>query len=429
LLHFLVAGVSHNSAPIERLQRLAINRRSLSDLIQQGTLLVGDIAILSTCNRTELYSYNPNKKAGERQLLEFLEIIDQRLESGDAPLSPYVYSLSDDDAIRHLFRVTSGLDALVLGEPEIAGQVAHALRAAGEANSISPHLSRLFHHAIRTSRKVRSSTDIGRARVSVSSIGVDLLTRSVGLLEKHSVLVVGAGETGMQAARALRRNGVGEIIVTSRRRERAIEAAAELGSKYVDFDDIHSALLTVDAVVSCTGAESSIISTDMVRDAMAERDGRDLFFLDVALPADVEAGVRELSGVTVFGLGDLTEIAEVHRNERAHAADDAEAIIEKELHHFKELLVGAASEPLIRALGEQADGMREVEMARALKRLPGLSDEDRAVIEAMSRSIVKKLLADPIAYLRTSDDLESSSAVARAFDLQGDPDSQSSESR
>ena len=428
-MHFLVAGVSHNSAPIERLQRLAINRRSLSDLIQQGTLLVGDIAILSTCNRTELYSYNPNKKAGERQLLEFLEIIDQRLESGDAPLSPYVYSLSDDDAIRHLFRVTSGLDALVLGEPEIAGQVAHALRAAGEANSISPHLSRLFHHAIRTSRKVRSSTDIGRARVSVSSIGVDLLTRSVGLLEKHSVLVVGAGETGMQAARALRRNGVGEIIVTSRRRERAIEAAAELGSKYVDFDDIHSALLTVDAVVSCTGAESSIISTDMVRDAMAERDGRDLFFLDVALPADVEAGVRELSGVTVFGLGDLTEIAEVHRNERAHAADDAEAIIEKELHHFKELLVGAASEPLIRALGEQADGMREVEMARALKRLPGLSDEDRAVIEAMSRSIVKKLLADPIAYLRTSDDLESSSAVARAFDLQGDPDSQSSESR
>jgi glutamyl-tRNA reductase len=422
LLHFLVAGVSHNSAPIERLQRLAINRQSLSGLIQQGTLLVGDIAILSTCNRTELYTYNADKEVGERQLLEFLEIIDQRLEPGAPPLSPYVYSLSDDDAIRHLFRVTSGLDALVLGEPEIAGQVALALRVAGESNSISHHVSRLFHHALRTSRKVRSSTDIGRARVSVSSIGVDLLTRSVGSLEDHSVLVVGAGETGMQAARALRRNGVGEIIVTSRRSERAIEAAAELGSKYVEFDDIHSALRTVDAVVTCTAAESSIISTEMVRDAMAERDGRGLFFLDVALPADVEAGVREISGVTVFGLGDLTEIAEVHRNERAHAADDAEAIIESELHHFKELLVGAASEPLIRALGEQTDGMREAEMARALKRLPGLSDEDRAVIDAMSRAIVKKLLADPIAYLRTSDDLESSSAVARAFDLPEDLD-------
>ena len=199
-MNFLVAGVSHNSAPIERLQRLAINRRSLADLTQQGTLIVGDIAILSTCNRTELYSYNQDKEVGERQLLDFLEIIDQRLEPGATPLSPYVYSLSGDDAIRHLFRVTAGLDALVLGEPEIAGQVAHALRAAGEANSISPHLSRLFHHAIRTSRKVRSSTDIGRARVSVSSIGVDLLTRSVGSLEDHSVLVVGAGETGMQAA-------------------------------------------------------------------------------------------------------------------------------------------------------------------------------------------------------------------------------------
>jgi glutamyl-tRNA reductase len=422
-LHFLVAGVSHNSAPIERLQRLAINRRSLPDLIQQGTLLVGDIAILSTCNRTELYSYNADKELGERQLMEFLEIIDQRLESGTAPLAPYVYSLSGDDAIRHLFRVTSGLDALVLGEPEIAGQVAFALRMAGESNSISPHLSRLFHHAIRTSRKVRSTTDIGRARVSVSSIGVDLLTRSLGSLEDHSVLVVGAGETGMQAARALRRNGVGDIVVTSRRSERAIEAAAELGSKYVEFDDIHEALLTVDAVVTCTAAESSIISTDMVTKAMAGRDGRGLFFLDVALPADVEAGVREISDVTVFGLGDLTEIAEVHRSGRAHAADDAETIIASELTHFKELLVGAASEPLIRALGEQADGMREAEMARALKRLPDMSDADRAVIEAMSRSIVKKLLADPIAYLRTSDDLESSSAVARAFDLSEDSNS------
>ena len=426
-MNFLVAGVSHNSAPIERLQRLAINRRSLPDLIQQGTLIVGDIVILSTCNRTELYSCNPDKEVGERQLLEFLEIIDQRLEPGSAPLSPYVYSLSGDDAIRHLFRVTSGLDALVLGEPEIAGQVAHALRVAGEAKSISPHLSRLFHHAIRTSRKVRSSTDIGRARVSVSSIGVDLLTRAVGSLEDHSVLVVGAGEAGMQAARALRRNGVGEIIVTSRRRERAIEAAAELGSKYVDFDDIHTALLTVDAVVTCTAAESSIISTKMVREAMDERDGRALFFLDVALPPDVEASVRELDGVTVFGLGDLTEIAEVHRNERAHAADAAEAIIESELLHFNDLLVGAASEPLIKALGERADTMREAEMARALKRLPGLSDADRAVIDSMSRAIVKKLLADPIAYLRTSDDLESSSAVARAFDLPEDPDNESTD--
>jgi len=419
-LHFLVAGVSHNSAPIERLQRLAINRRSLPDLIQQGTLHAGDIAILSTCNRTEIYSYNPDKEAGERQLLEFLEIIDQRLDPGAAPLSPYVFSLSDDEAIRHLFRVTSGLDALVLGEPEIVGQVSYALRAAGEAKSISPHLSRLFHHAIRTSRKVRSSTDIGRARVSVSSIGVDLLTRSLGSLEDHSVLVVGAGETGMQAARALRRNGVGDIIVTSRRSDRAMEAAAELGSNYVDFEDIQSTLKTVDAIVTCTAAETSIISTEIVRDAMSARDGRGLFFLDLAMPADVEAGVREISGVTVFGLGDLTEIAEVHRNERRNAADDAETIVEDELQHFKELLVGAASEPLIKALGEQADSMREAEMARALKRLPNLTDADRAVIDAMSRAIVKKLLADPIAYLRETDDLESSSAVARAFDLPED---------
>jgi glutamyl-tRNA reductase len=420
-LKFLVAGVSHNTAPIERLQRLAINRRALPELLHQGTLQVGDIAILSTCNRTEIYSTAAAAGGGHGEMLEFLEIVDHRLEPGAESLAPYVYAYSGDAAIRHLFRVTSGLDALVLGEPEIAGQVSYALRAAGEAGTVSPALSRLFHHAIRTSRKVRNNTDIGRAHVSVSSIGVDLLKRSAGSLDGMTVLVVGAGETGLQAARALRRNGASRIVVTSRRAHKAAEVAAELGGTDVPFGSIPAALAEADALVTCTAAETSVISADVIRTAVDGRE-RGLFILDLALPGDVDALARDIPGVTLFGLGDLKGIAEEHRSERRDAAVDAEAIIESEVARFKELLTGAESEPLIRALGERAESLRSVEVARALKRLGHLQTADEQVIEAMSRAIVKRLLADPIAYLRETDDVESSSAVAKAFDLPADSD-------
>ncbi len=416
-MHFLVAGVSHNSAPMERLQRLAISHRALPELIQQGTLHLGDVVILSTCNRTEIYSVADDRDLGLGRLMEFLEQIDARLEPGADSLTPYVYTLSDDEAIQHLFRVAAGLDALVLGEPEIAGQVSHALRSAGEASSVSPQLSRLFHHALRTSRKVRRSTAIGQSRVSVSSIGVDLLERGIGGLSGHTVLIVGAGDTGVQAARALKRNGVSDLMVVSRRVERAELLASELGGSHLSFDEMPDAIARVDAVVTCTASEIPIVSSAMVGAAMTARPDRPLFLLDLAMPPDVEPEAGEIPGVTLYGLDALTGIADEHRSERQAAAEHAEGIIDREVEHFKELLVGAESEPLIRALGERAESVRSEELARALRRISSLADDDREVIDAMTRAIVKKLLADPISYLRELEDLESASAVAKAFDL------------
>ena len=420
-MHFLVAGISHNSAPVERLQRLAINRRALPELLHQGALHLGDVVILSTCNRTEIYSVAENRDPGINRILEFLEIIDERLEPGADPLSPYVYTLTDDDAIRHLFRVAAGLDALVLGEPEIAGQVSQALRAAGEASSVSPRLSKLFHHALRTNRKVRRNTAIGQSRVSVSSIGVDLLERGVGGLKGHTVLIVGAGETGVQAARALKRNGVSDILVASRRTERAADLASELGGTHLTLHEMPAAIAGVDAVVTCTASEYPIVSATDVKIAMDARPDRPLFMLDLAMPPDVESDVSQISGVTLYGLEALTDIADEHRSERQAAAELAEGIIDGEVKHFKELLIGTESEPLIRALGERAEAVRSEELARALRRLQSLQDDDREIIDAMTRAIVKKLLADPITYLRELEDLESASAVARAFDLPEEP--------
>ncbi|MCH7734512.1 MAG: glutamyl-tRNA reductase [Chloroflexi bacterium] len=420
-MHFLVAGVSHNSAPVERLQRLAINRKALPELLHQGALHLGDVVILSTCNRTEIYSVAENRDPGINRILEFLEIIDERLEPGTDPLSPYVYTLTDDDAIRHLFRVASGLDALVLGEPEIVGQVSQALRAAGEASSVSPRLSKLFHHALRTNRKVRRNTAIGQSRVSISSIGVDLLERGVGGLKGHTVLIVGAGETGVQAARALKRNGVSDILVASRRPESAANLASELGGTHLTLEEMPAAIAGVDAVVTCTASEYPIVSAADVKIAMDARPDRPLFMLDLAMPPDVESGVGQISGVTLYGLEALTGIANEHRSERQAAAELAEGIIDGEVEHFKELLIGTESEPLIRALGERAEAVRSEELARALRRIQSLQDDDREIIDAMTRAIVKKLLADPISYLRELEDMESASAVAKAFDLPEEP--------
>lgn len=416
-MHFLVAGVSHNSAPVERLQRLSINRRALPELLHQGALHLGDVVILSTCNRTEIYSVADDRDLGMNRILEFLAIIDERKEPSADPLSPYVYTLTDDDAIRHLFRVAAGLDALVLGEPEIVGQVSHALRAAGEASSVSARLSKLFHHALRTSRKVRRNTAIGQSRVSVSSIGVDLLERGVGGLKGQTVLIVGAGETGVQSARALKRNGVSDILVASRRSESAVNLAAELGGTSLTIEEMPAAIAGVDAVITCTAAEYPIVSAEDVRRAMDARPDRPLFILDLAMPPDVELEAGRVAGVTLYGLEALTGIADEHRSERQAAAEHAGGIIDREVEHFEELLVGAESEPLIRALGERAEAVRSEELARALRRLRSLGDDDREIIDAMTRAIVKKLLADPISYLRELEDPESASAVARAFDL------------
>ncbi len=421
-MHFIVAGVSHNTAPLERLQKLAVNRRSLPALLNQATLRLGDAVILSTCNRTEIYTASEDVDTGRRQLREFITYIENRQENVTESLSEYVYTRIDDDALKHLFRVTSGLDALVLGEPEIAGQVAFALRTAGEARTVSSNLSRPFHHALRTGRKIRNGTEIGRSRVSVSSIGVDLLQRAIGDLKESRFLVIGAGETGMQAARALRRHGATDLTVASRRTSRAQAFAAELGGVAIEMSEVPAALKNTDILVTCTSALEPVISAGDVETAMAERPNRSLFILDLALPADVERETDSVRGVTLYDLESLSGIAEEHREERQAAAAEAENLIEREVAHFKELQTGLESEPMIRELGARAELIRNQELARAQKRLGSLDEDNLAVLDAMTRAIVNKLLADPISYMRQAGDLESAEAIAKAFDLRSEPE-------
>lgn len=421
-MHFLVAGLSHQTAPLERLQRLVVNSGALPNVLLQATQILGEAVILSTCNRTEIYTVCADVEEGHRRLSDFLRRLEGRSGPAKASLEPFVFHLSGDDAIRHLFRVTSGLDSLVLGEPEIVNQVSTALRASGESGAISHRLSRLFHYALRANRKIRSQTGIGEHRVSVSSIGVRLLERNAGDLTQLKVLLVGVGETGKLAARALKRSGAGQLMVASRRPQRAMETAAELDGTAIAMSEVSQAIGTVDAIVTCTAAQEPVITTEQIVRGMATRQGRRLFILDLAMPPDVEVGADDADGVHLYGLAALTEIAQEHRTERRKAAKEAEAMVDREVQHFKELLTGLSAEPMIRALGERAETLRKHELERAMKRLSHLESEDHEVLDAMSRAIIKRILADPITYLRTYGDTEDTSALAEAFRLADDLD-------
>jgi glutamyl-tRNA reductase len=409
--------MNHRTAPVERLARVAVGAEALPGILQRLSRTVGEGVILSTCNRTEVYAAGSDATTLEARVAEFFRTLDTRTGPAPDDVASYLYRLSDDDAVRHLFRVTTGLDSMVLGEGEIAGQVATALRYAGEAGTVSPTLSRAFHYALRVARRARNDTGLDRNRLSISSIGVQLVERATGGLSSKDILLVGAGETGKLAARTLRHIGIRSLTVTSRRPARAIEAAREMCGTAVPFTDLVTAMAAADVVITCTASPVSIVSEAMVREALQARPSRPLFILDLAMPADVEEAVKAVPGVSVYGLADLQAIADEHRAVRKVAAEAADQFIDREVLRFKETLVGMDAEPVIRALGERAEAARKRELERALRRLRDLTPDQIAVLDAMTRALVNRILADPIELLRLGGDREVASAVARIFDL------------
>ena len=415
-MRFLVAGLNYRTASTELLERVAVNDRHLPDLLLKLHRQLGETLVLSTCNRTEVYTTGEDFAVERERLMQALGDMSDLTETEIAEVA-YVYG--GDEAIRHAIRVTCGLDSMVIGEHQIAGQVQTALRAAGEAGSVDTPLSRLFHFALRSSRRIREDTGIGRSRLTVSSIGVQLVERAVGSLRDRRVLLVGAGETGKLAARTLGRMGAGRLTVAGRNAERTERIAAELGGDWVLRENLVSAMANSDVVISATAANETIITTEMVEQALKNSDPApsSLVMLDLAMPRDIDASVGELPGVTLYGLPDLQAIADEHRAERADAAAEAETIIESDVPRFNESLTALATEPVIRALGAHAEEIRQRELHSGLRRLRDLNNEERTVIESLTKSVVSKLLADPITFLRTSDDREAANAVSRLFGL------------
>ena len=413
-MNFIFAGINIEHAPVEVLEGVTVPSHDLEKYLQRLATHAGGGVILSTCNRMEIYSVTEDVAIGINQLKEYIETTSK--SSRATNIDQYIYTLNGDAVAEHLFSVAAGLDSIALGESEITGQVTKALQAAGEAGTIDPSLSRMFHAALRTSRRIRKETALGRNRISISSLGVKELQNIVGDLSGLHVLLVGAGETGRLTANALRRYGADEIVVSSRSFERGSVLAEELGSSQVTFEKVPETLVGCDMLITCTASADPIITVETIRSVMDERPGRPLNILDVGMPRDVDSTVAEVPGVTLISLSELQLKSRENWALRESASAQARELINDGISRFKERLTGIDSEPVVRSLGARTERMRREEVEQTLARMGGLTDQQAQLLEKMSRSLVRRILADPINFIR-SEETQAAESVQKVFAL------------
>ena len=414
----IAVGLSHKTAPVGEREQLSVSTKDLPELLRIFQAEYGSGVILSTCNRTEVYvhSRNSHNEIPSSELLR--HVADYKGYDQAMPL-PNAYEFEEGDVARHLFRVAAGVDSMVLGESEILGQVRSAFSAANKAKSLDAVLSRLFHEAIRTGKQARTDTEISRHAVSVSSAAVNLAKKHMVRLDNAQTLVVGAGSAGKLAARALRDAGAHRVCVTNRTSSRAEELAAYLGGETLPFSELESALKTTDLVITCSSAPEFLINEPMISHALTSRLSP-LIILDLAVPRDVDPLIKELRNVKLFDIDDLQAESNSSLRKRESSIDEVISIVEENGNRFDDWLLGRRSAPIIRALVERTDLIRNTEITRTARDLD-LPPHIVNKLESMTTSIVKKIMHDPITFLKYSDDPEKAAGIIRnVFDIEDD---------
>ncbi len=404
-MNFILTGVSHNNAPLDILERVAVSDEELPLRIRDLSerLDARDSAtILSTCNRTELYAVTRNPGAAIEEMVAYLSFLGTRRapshsKSIETDLTPYIYSKTGYGAVQHIFRVVTGLDSLVQGDHQVAGQVSRSFQALSSVDKpADPALSRLYHVAFRTGRKARRESGLGWSQVSIPSFGVKLLEREVGDLHDKSALLVGAGDTGRITAQSLMRAGIADMRIASRSRERAEGLAQDMDAVAVNMEDVPHQMDTVNIVITCTGADHNIILKRDVESAIKTRSS-DLHILDLGLPRDLEPAIGELKHVKLYTLTDLEQLQAEHQKSIAIASQKAEAIVAEATADF---IDDVQIQPLLRHIGASAEKIRATELQRTMSKLDHLDASTRDAIDAMTRSMVKRILADPIQIIK-----------------------------
>jgi glutamyl-tRNA reductase len=393
----LVVGLSHKSAPLHVRESLAFPKERLADALGRlrAEAGLGEAMILSTCNRVELYVGAADASATDR-IEEFLAAWHGRSR---ADLAPYLYSVEGDEAIRHAFRVASSLDSLVIGEPQILGQVKEAYEAAEEARSLGTALGGLRNRSLAAAKRARTETGIGKNAVSVSYVAVELARKIFGSLKDRAVLIVGAGKMSELSARHLVTGGARATVLGGRSFERAEELAASLGGRARPFETLRDELAKADIVISSTGAPHVVIAREDVLVALRSRQ-RPLFLIDIAVPRDVDPTVRELANVFLYDVDDLKSVADANLRERRKEAAAAEAIVEGEVQAYLEWQKSLEVAPVVSQMRQRAESIRREELERARKHLGPLTPEQEATLDAATAAIVNKLLHPPTAHLK-----------------------------
>ncbi len=396
-MHVSVVGVNYSTTPIRFLEKLAITTPQLHRSLLLLRRQVSHGVILSTCNRFEVYTVASDAYPIEQSIINFLKT---RANISDNDLLPHIYHHKDVTVFEHLFRVASGLDSMIIGEFEVLGQVRRALEAAEKARMVNLPLRNLFRHAIRTGRRVREKTLISKNALSVSSMAVDLATRIVGDLSNCKILVIGAGEAGRLVAKAARERGASQIIVYNRSWERASALAEALGTAIVASGNLMEELSTADIAISCTAAPHIVLKLHQVEKAMSTRPNCPLVIIDIAVPRDVDPGVKLIKNVFLYNIDNLTETSALNRKQREGEIQKSLGIIKNEVDKFSTWWQALEVRPVVSAMTKKGEDIRRAQLEKTLKKLRALSDEERHSLEAMTKAIVTKILNDPIQYLK-----------------------------
>jgi glutamyl-tRNA reductase len=399
-MEIAVVGLSHKTAPVEIREKVAFAPDQLHEVARtvRGLSGVREAVILSTCNRVEVYAAVRSRDEGVEALICFMAEYHQiPLEK----LRPHIYFYAGSDAVRHVFRVASSLDSMVVGEPQILGQVKDAFEKAQQGSATGLVLNRFMHKAFSTAKRVRTETRIAQAAVSMSFAAVELARKIFGELSGKTVMVVGAGEMCELAATHLVENGISRVMVTNRTFARAEKLAEQFGGTAVPFDLFTKHLHEVDIVISSTGAPHLVVEAPQVKEAMKLRKQRPMFLIDIAVPRDIDPAINQIDNVYLYDVDDLQGIIDSNKKERAKEADKAEIIVREEVETFLKWIKMLDVTPTIRQLRDQFDAIRISELEKTLKNFGDeISPKQKKSLEAMTTAIVNKILHQPTICLK-----------------------------
>ena len=404
----LALGVSHKTAPVALPEGRAVS--VLRELVSSEH--IHEAVALSTCNRTELYMVVDDDVVAESTALG---ILARQADIRPTELVSHLYALRNGLAARHLFRVTAGLDAMIIGEAEIQGQVKRAYELALVEGTTGAFANRLFREALAAGKRVRTETGIGSNSVSLSSVAVQLAQETLGDLSGRRVVVIGAGETGELTARALMERGVSSVYVANRHYDRAIGLAQRFGGQAVRFEMLPAELERADIVLSSTGSPHHIVEREGLESVMAARSRRPLLLIDIAVPRDIDPAVRGVEGVHLRDMDDLQQLVERNLSGREAEARRAEALLERELERFQRWLGTLDVVPTIAALHGHGEAIARQVLAENSGRWESLTDADRARLELMATTIVRRLLHQPTTRLKASADDDGTYAYVQAL--------------
>lgn len=397
-MNFFVIGVNHKTAPVEVRERFAIPEAQLPDALRQLTEVPGieEGMIVSTCNRVEIFARSRNSECDLRAFLEkYYGFAPEQYE-------PHLFEHKHKDAVRHVFRVASSLDSMVVGEPQILGQVKEAYAIARAVGAVQSQLDALLTRAFAVAKKVRNETAVASSSVSVASVAVELAQKIFGDLKGKAIYLVGAGKMCELAARHLIAHGAGKIYVSNRTYERAVALANKFKGEAVPFEKLYDNVDRADIIISSTGAPHTIFRKEHGERFLKTRKNRPMFFIDIAVPRDIDPGLNDLDGIFVYDIDDLQQVVVSHIGDRKREAERAENLVADEVERFESRLQTLEVVPTIVSLQEHLETVRQAEIDRLRGRLGELSPEQEMAVEALTKGIINKIMHTPITTLKSA---------------------------